>query len=660
LKRGARRRAARSAEEEAAAPAPSPLPSRAALGVVGAALLARLVVLGQLHGDPLLQPTGVLDPAVYVQLARRAAGGDWALGPDVYYVSPLYVYVLAVVFRLGLSTLAAQVLQVALGAAAVGLVVATARRLYGERAGLWAGGLAALCGVFAFHEVLLLQSALDPFLAALALHELSRLVVAPSPRAGLRAGLAFGVLGLNRPNALPALALVAAVALAVAAARRSRPLLLAAVALGVGGALAVAPVALRNRAVAGEWVAVSSHGGLNFLIGNSASADGTYQAPPGIAPSIEGQREDARRVAEAGLGRPATSTEVSSWFYGQAWSWIRSQPAAAAALLLRKLHLVLHRSELALNYSYAYWSREEPTLLQLLVVGPWLLVPLGLLGLFAPRAPEVPRDRYLVFVTFVPAYALAVAAFFVSSRYRLPLLVALCVTAGGALAALPGLRLAPRARLAVGLALAAVVALANWPLKIDEGRADERAERVLHLVAAGRGAEAEVGIARTVAEHRDPALFLWRVGRAYLESGRPADALPYLADAARRSPGQPDILLSQAQALVSSGRGAEAVSALRQVPAPVGDPDLAEPLGQLAASLGAFDLAVPWLAEAAGRPGAGAEAHYNLALALARTGRLEAARDSARRARDRAPDDAQVASLLADLEAALAAPRPRP
>ena len=90
-----------------------------------------------------------------------------------------------------------------------------------------------------------------------------------------------------------------------------------------GVLLALVPVTARNVAVAGEWSPVSSHGGLNFYIGNNPQADGTYSGVPGITPNIAGQQEDARRVAEHAEGRPLSDGEVSAHFYGQ---WDRVAP----------------------------------------------------------------------------------------------------------------------------------------------------------------------------------------------------------------------------------------------------------------------------------------------------------------------------------------------
>jgi tetratricopeptide (TPR) repeat protein len=530
--------------------------------VAAAALGLRLVLLAQVQGHPLLRPVGVLDDAEYFRLAQRAAAGDWTLGPGAYYVSPLYIYFLAVVFRLsGAAVLHAQVVQALLAAGAVALAGLCARRLFGERAAVLAAGLAAVTGVLAFNEILLLQSAIDPFLAALALERLSAALSRPAAARFAVAGFAFGLLGLNRPNALAAVAVVGVVALLAARSRRGA---LQAVLLMAGAVLALAPAAVRNRVVTGQWLLVASHGGLNFYIGNNPSADGVYQSPPGITPTIAGQSADTRRVAEQAAGRPLTDSEVSDHYYALGWGWIRAEPAAAARLFLRKLALTFHSAELPLNYSYAYWSRDEPTLLRFLVVGPWVLVPLGLAGLCIP--PAIDRRSFLTWAAFVPAYAAAVAVFFVASRYRLPLVLALAVTAGATLdwvsRALASRR-APDWRPLAAMAALGLV-LAFWPWTVDEGLADERGERIVHLIVEGRYEEARALLARTLPIHRDPGLLQYRVGRAWLDAGRPGDAVGHFEQALAASPGQGEVHLALGQALLRLGRSAEAIPHLEK------------------------------------------------------------------------------------------------
>jgi hypothetical protein len=144
--------------------------------LLAATLAAKAAVLAQIGSHPLLQPLGDIDSGVYARLASRIAGGDVLLrgeGAVPYFVSPLYAYVLAAT---GPSFPLARAAQILLGTAAVALVFLTARRLFGERAALAAAVLYALAGVVTFHEVLILQAAIDPFLTALALFLLARAV----------------------------------------------------------------------------------------------------------------------------------------------------------------------------------------------------------------------------------------------------------------------------------------------------------------------------------------------------------------------------------------------------------------------------------------------------------------------------------------------------
>jgi tetratricopeptide (TPR) repeat protein len=520
-------------------------------------MAAKLTVVLQLHAHPLLQPAEGLDSQAYVELARRVAGGDLALGSEPFFVAPLYAYVLGLLLAVsGGSLLFAKIVQAALGTAAVGLIAATASRWQGARAAWMAGALAAVTGLFTFHEAVILQAALDPFLTALALFLLARALPEAAPTRLAVAGAAFGLFALNRPNALGAAAVVA---IALIARRGTTRRWAQGTAFAAGVALAIAPAALRNLAVSGEPVLVSSHGGLNFYIGNNAQADGTYHAVPGITPNIAGQARDATRLAEQEEGRTLTAGGVSRHFTRKAWDWIRSEPGAAVRLFLRKLAYVVNDAELTLNYSYRYYSRDEPTLLRALVVGPWLLVPLGLTGLLF--GPQTRAAGFWVWASFVPAYALSVAVFFVSGRYRLPLLVPLCVGAAFALELPWSARQHRRRHLAAAATSAALfAAVALWPFGLDEGRAAERAQMALWLIDQGRLAEARLyiedvatGPARTELAHAHEVR-----GVALAQQGRPAEAVRELEEAVRLDPTSASALLNLAVVHAQEGRIEEA------------------------------------------------------------------------------------------------------
>jgi Flp pilus assembly protein TadD/4-amino-4-deoxy-L-arabinose transferase-like glycosyltransferase len=545
--------------------------------ILVAAFAVKAIVLGQLGEHPLLQPHGDLDTTHYIDLARRVANGGPLAIREPFFVSPLYVFFLAAVFRMGGALFAARVVQIVLGTAAVGLLFETTRQWFGDASARVAAALAILTGLFTFYEILILPAALDPFLTASALFAISRAQIDVRARWIAGAGLSSGLLALNRPNALAYL-VVAAAGMALASAPHAairRALGRAGIFLA-SAMLVLAPNAVRNYVVSGEWILVSSHGGLNFYIGNNGQADGTYTRLPGITPSIVGQTRDADRMAEAALGRPLSAGEVSRYFYGRGWAWIAAHPSGAIRLFVRKLALLLNRTNVPLNYSYAYYSRDEPTLLRMLVVGPWLVVPLGLVGLFLTTMRR--REHgFWVWASFVPVYGLSVAAFFVSDRYRMPLLVPLCAAAGATLgwfaASIRERRTAPIVRLVV--AVAAAAALANWNIGADDGRSTEQTRKAVWLVEEGAYDEASRYVEAISPTHRYPGVLRFRVGDALAAAGRTDDAIARYRQALDIDRGQPAIRLALGEALVAKGVPGEAEPHLRAALAAGYQPDVA-------------------------------------------------------------------------------------
>ncbi len=442
-----------------------------------AALAVKVAVLAAIGNHPLLQPRGDMDTSVYVDLALHGTA-------QPYFVSPLYLYFLRAC-DVSLST--ARVVQIILGALAVVLMFDTARLWFGDRAATIASILAIGTGIFSFYEVTILQAALDPFLVALTLSLLAHALKAQDTILFGATGLVLGLFVLNRPNAIlwvPALGGAAAFRPPNGALKRAATLLIAFF-------IPVALVTVRNYVVAHQPVFIASHGGLNFYIGNNPSADGTYHHVEGIRPTIAGQQEDAPRV-EAREGS----------FYGRAFAWIRENPGTAFALFLRKIAYTFNNTDLALNYSYSYFTHDVDSPLRFLIVGPWLLFPLGLAGAAASL-----RDRQFAnWATFIPLYAISVALFFVSSRYRMPLLVPMCITAGAMFV---------RWRVWPWVAAAVVATGVLWNFGLDDGRSHERTNMAVYLIEQERFDEAAQLIHDTERMTRDPVTLHARSAEAY-------------------------------------------------------------------------------------------------------------------------------------------------
>ena len=494
----------------------------------------KLMVLWQLKDHPLAHPDAGLDTTAYVNLARRVAAGDIGLGPGLYYVSPFYIYFLATTLTLLDSFTAVRVAQAGFGTLAVASIFVTARVWFGTRAAWIAAALAAGTGLFTFYEVLILQSSLDAVLASTALAALAWGLHGPPASAYRRtalavAGLIFGLGVLNRPNMLVG---ALAVVLAAVLVRRWRAALL----LTLGLLAGLSPVLVRNLVVAGEFSLVSSHGGLNFYIGNHAGATGFYREVPGIRPLIEGQAEDTRRVASAALGREVSDNEASAYFRRLATDWIRAEPAAALALFVRKLFFVFHAQHVALPHSYPFFAYDAGSLLRFLPIGPWLLVPVGLAGLLVAvrdrRAGSTDqRAAFVVWSAFIPGYACGIAIFFVAERYRLALLVPLCVTAGAMIEWLwRQVRHRSRQPLAVPAAALAVLAVAtNWPMPfLNDGRWDEGLRLAQRLVITGDYAGADAWVERLERSAARPGRAHHGVGMQLVAQDQPARALTHL------------------------------------------------------------------------------------------------------------------------------------
>ena len=576
---------------------------------LGALFVVKLIALSQLQHHPLLQPDAGLDTASYVELARRVLDGDILLGPGLYYQSPLYIYFLAMTLGVSGSFAFVRIVQIALGTAAAGCAFLAARAWFGPRAGWIAAWLVALTGVFTFYEIVLFQSSLDTFLTAAGLALLARALTGPSERdhpAGARrserrwalsAGVVLGLQILNRPNVAIA---VAGLAVALLLIRRIRMATL----FAAGACLALAPVVARNAVVSHQFALASSQGGLNFYIGNNASATGQYAAVPGVRASIEGQAEDTRRVAEAAAGHALTDAEVSSYFSGLALTWIRTDPAAAVRLFVKKLALTFNARHQWLDFSYPYYAHDAGTLLGFLFVGPWLLVPLGLAGLAA--VPRPAGREYLAWATFVPCYAVGVAIFFVGERYRLPLMVALCITGAGAadrlLAAIrdrarPGM---PRASLAAGVALlAAGTALTAWPFSLNSGRYDERLRLSKTLMNRGDYGAAAIELQKAYKLDPSNTVAEFNLGMALVSSGRGQEGIAHARHAVDAGVPVAGARYALASAMLATGDRVGAVALLRTFsPAPDEDAQSCYQVGLLAISADAPRVAERYLRRA--------------------------------------------------------------
>ncbi len=542
------------------------LPALAIVALV--ALSVRLIYLAEIQTSPFFH-VPVIDAEAYDAMARRIAAGDLEGGKTAFWQAPLYPYFLAALRSLAMGSIGVRVVQFVLGTLTAVLLAGLAARLLGRRAGLMAGLGAALYGPLLFFESRLLAPSLILFLNVAGLVALDR--ARASTRLGPRvlAGVLFGLAALARPDAF-LVALVLGVGLGVMERRQApspagrRAAGRRAVAFLAAALLVTLAATARNWIVARDLVWVSSNGGINFYLGNNAESDQTIEIRPGLewAALVE------RPHLEAGLTR---ASDRSRFFYREAGRFIRQEPLAWASLMAKKTARFFAGYEIRRNED-AYEFRRESRLLSFLLwrAGSFgfpfgLVSPLALMGavLLWPRR----RDLAHVYL-YAGAYALAVIAFFVTARYRLPVVPALLILAAGAVDWVLARRRVPGTvfRFAlVGIALALILNLNAATPRID---------------ASGE---------------------YWRLfATAEFERGNYAQAIVAQARALEADPERAELHYDQGIYLAAAGDTAGAVAAYRQAIALA--PDFGEPkvnLGNLLVRAGDYRTAVRLFIEAA-------------------------------------------------------------
>ncbi len=382
------------------------------------ALLVRLLHFFAMR-DTLLFQALICDCSQYDRWAQKIAGGEW-IGTEVFYQTPFYPYLLAVIYRIcGHSIWAVRFVQAVFGALAAVALARAGARFFAERVGWVAGILLALYPPAIFFDGILQKASLDLLLMTVLLWTLGRTQDEPRAKWFVLIGALEGAMTLNRENSAALLPVLAAwiVWLSWGDLLRAG---IGRISLFLAGlALILLPVGARNYHVGGAFLLTTSQMGPNFYIGNHRGASGGYvpmragRGEPGF------EAEDARLLAEDHLKRPLKPREVSQYWMARARKDINSAPGEWLRLLASKWWLTWHAIEMVDAEAIHTHERHSPLLRgldHLLHFG--VLCPLAVLGIVFTR-----RDwqRLWILYAMLLAFALAVTAFYVFARYRYPL-----------------------------------------------------------------------------------------------------------------------------------------------------------------------------------------------------------------------------------------------
>lgn len=578
-----------------------------ALIFLGALAIRGLYLWGQARNNPLFDYP-MMDARFHHEWAKQIASGE-GMGDHPYFRAPLYYYLLGVFYWVfGPSVAWARMVGCLLGAATCYLVARLGVMLAGFRAGVLAGILAAVYWPFVYFDGALLTVGLEVFLDVTLLLLLEHAARRPRWPLLLAGGIVWGLSAITRPNILAlAPAILAWAWLVATPEHRLRHAIRTVVLVGAGAAMMILPVTVRNYLVGREWVLVATSGGMNFCIGNNPRSDGTSAVLPGARKGRFGSLKDTRRMAERELGRTLSDREVSDYWYGKAFAWIRSNPSAWARLMLRKLWLFWSPIEIPNNQPIGPYARQAEVS-RLFWIGFPVVACLGIAGMVVLREQW---RRWFLPIAFLVIYTVTVVAFFCNARYRLPVIpVLILFAAAGVVRVVEQVRSRKFGPVMVYLGVAVVVAAVMAISPPNRERFGVISEAKWHRMLAGYYSSPQPDgpndWAQT-AEHFRKAVELtpWHVeshlglGRALVRLDRLGEAEKEFAEVVRQHPKHAEARLFYAAALATAGKSDQAIAqyeaalTLRPFYA-----EAREGLGCLLVQLGRDPEAIPHLRQA--------------------------------------------------------------
>ena len=584
------------------------------------ALVIRGIYIAQQHSDPLFDRPTVDAEYWHAWASAFAAGEGFEEGP--YYRAPLYAWMLGAVYKtIGSEPFAWRVVQAMLGALTCALVYGIGRLKFNRGIGFVAGLITAVYWILVFFTGEMLIPTLATFLATL----LVLLLLLADRRRTVAwwgaAGIVLGLSAITRPNIL----LVAPVIVLWMLVSRQewRRFLAHAAVITLGCLLVVLPITVRNAAIGGDQVLISSQGGVNLYIGNNPQADGFSVVMPGTTAHALQTRLEQRAIAEQEAGRELSPSEISRFYARKTWDFVRSHPGAAAQLLFTKFTYFWASHEFANNKDiYAYTQRHTP-LVTVLPLRFGLIAPLGLLGV----AVIWPRRRELFPLWgFILVYMISIVLFFASARFRVPILPVLIL-----------------------LAVVAVEWMVRAALKKEWRSVLEAVAGLAFLLFFSNSGGWNAATGRWDAE---PDWIDLRVAATFAQDGRTGEALEVYRDIIERNPDNYDALADSAFLYLARDELREAeANARRAVKIDRNDYKGYNALGTALLRQGRLDEALPHLSKAARLMPMSSMSQHELGRGLFLKGDFERARDHLVRALGLAPGHPKYLASLGLLAA---------
>lgn len=393
-------------------------PSAQVLTVIAVAVIFRALYWSLASGSNFMH-TPVVDGSFFDIWARTLAEGR-VFQAQPFFKPPLYAYLLSFLYKMGLGMTGVFVLQMVVGTINCALALAIGRIAFSPHQAFAGAIITALLPILPFFETQLLAESWTLALTLGALLPVLLMVsgkAKPSAKYLALAGALLGLAALGRPN-LMLLVVVLAGCLWWWGRSGGRLGPVAVAPLLIGFVIAISPATLHNIQH-GEFALISANMGVNLYTGQSDFADGVSAIPVGVL------WDDIQlRSQQAGARGPVAS---SRYLTSETLKWMGSHPGQTLGLWLKKAVLVCSGIE-GRNNINPMWLAQQDGVFVLSRWWPatWLMLPFAIIGLVWAGRGSAP---VWLLKWVVLSQAAAIIPFFVTARFRAPLLPMLALLA---------------------------------------------------------------------------------------------------------------------------------------------------------------------------------------------------------------------------------------
>lgn len=388
------------------------------------ALTLRLIAGWQMYNSvPAVQnPSDQTDMHTYMEYAQKLTEGKYTAHDGAYYYQPFYYAVfLRLIFTLfGSDPLSIVIIQAFLGAATVFLTGVIGARLGGKKAGIIAALILTLFRNHILYTPFALIAILQTFLITLSIYLVLRAFDKRKWQNWVYVGLVMSCSILSRGNLL---LLVPFIVFFIWRVHRPgwKGILVPITAFLLAVYLPQMPFSVKNYSVTGKWTGPSTAGDIVLSIGNNPDAPPGTEGLP-LTHYITYSEYDEVHHWQANKETPLKS---------QVTDWIKSKPVEWLELKFRTFTLFFSNNECYNNTTLAKCVRYVPWLNSYILLDFWIVgIPFLVLTIRTLLARKFTKRKVNFLLVAIAVYSLGVIAFYVLSRYKLPIVPAMAICAG--------------------------------------------------------------------------------------------------------------------------------------------------------------------------------------------------------------------------------------